>query len=118
MKERILGKKYPNSILFVLISSLDYGALIEDSDFKEFVNEVSVKEKSGRLYKIKAKTNKEINNLFSFFTGSRPELNGIKGNLVSDSNKINYFDSIFKRFKKSHIQSNIIGTNFLIFSFA
>jgi hypothetical protein len=111
MKKRILGKKYPNSILLVLISSMDYRILTEDANFKDFYNKVSINGKNGRLYKIKSKSNKEINNLISFFTGSSREINGVKGNLVNNANKINYYDSIFKRFKKSHIQNNIIGKN-------
>lgn len=115
MKKRILNKKYPNSVLFVLISSLDFRALTQDANFIEFHNKVSIKEKSGRLYKIKTKGKKEINNLLSFFTGSRSEINGVKGNLLNNANRINYYDSIFKRFKKSHIQSNIIGINIFAF---
>jgi len=88
---------------------MDYNALMEDPNFIEFNNQVTNKDKSGRLFKIKSDKNKEINNLISFFTGSKSEINGIKGNLIENENKIGYYDSIFKRFKKSHIQSNIIG---------
>ncbi len=114
MKKRILRKKYPNSVLFVLISSLDFRTLTQDVNFINFYDKVSKQEKNGRLYKINSKGTKEINNLISFFTGSRPEINGVKGNLISNENQLNYYDSIFKRFKKSHIQSSIIGKYFFI----
>ncbi len=114
MKKRILDKKYPNSILFVLISSMDYKILKEDLNFLEFYDKVTKKDKNGRIYKIKSNNNKEINNLISFFSGSKSEINGIKGNLIENNNKINYYDSIFKRFKKSNIKNNIIGIYIII----
>jgi hypothetical protein len=114
MKKRILSKNYPNSVLFVLISSLDFRALTQDVNFINFYDKVSKQERNGRLYKINSKGTKEINNLISFFTGSRPEINGVKGNLITNENQLNYYDSIFKRFKKSHIQSSIIGKYFFI----
>ena len=55
MKKRILEKKYPKSVLFVLISSLDYKILNEDSNFQEFYNKVNKKDNNGRMYKIKRK---------------------------------------------------------------
>lgn len=119
MKTRLIQNKYPKSVLLVVISSLDYDSLTKDSNFQEFHQKVSKNDKNGRIYKINPYMNKEINNLVSFFTGSRSELHGIKGNLMDNQNKINYFDNIFKRIKKNNIQNTLIGRNiFFIHSFS
>lgn len=109
MVNRIKDRKLPKSVLLVLISSLDYDSLLSEASFQEFFSDITENDKSGRLYKINLQNKNEISNLFSYFTGSRSEINGIKGNLLDNVNKLGYFDSVFRRLKKNQIPSSIIG---------
>ena len=76
-------------------------------DFKDFIEYLTKQEKSSRVYKILSENDNQIPNWVSYFTGSRSELTGVKGNILSLP-QINKFDNIFKRMKKNHISNKII----------
>jgi hypothetical protein len=109
MKERIKAKKYPKSILMILLSSTDIDILQNDPDFQDFSKKIIIEEKSGRFYKINPYSNSEVSNLISFFSGSKPEITGVKGNVIINSDDNLFMDSIFKRFKKVNLKNSIIG---------
>lgn len=112
MKKRIKAKKYPKSILFVLLSSADVDILQQDAEFQEFEHNVVIKDKSARFYKMNPYSNTEITNYLSFFSGCKPEITGIKGNVIISGKDDLFLDSIFKRFKKTSIKNSIIGKDF------
>lgn len=115
MKERILSKKYPKSVLMVILSSTDIDMLQQDSDFQEFSKKVLNKEKNARFYKMNPYSNSEVSNLVSFFSGTKPEITGVRGNIIVNPDDNLFMDSIFKRFKKTSIKNSVIGKRMLIF---
>lgn len=113
MLEAIANKKAPNSIVFVMLSNLDYIDIQENESFKEFYDFIFHTEKSGRLYKISS-LNNQICNWLSIFTGQKPELTGIKGNVLLENKNLN-LDSFFKKLKKQHIRHKIFSKQLFIF---
>jgi hypothetical protein len=109
MKARIKAKKYPKSILMILLSSTDIDILQQDPDFQDFSKNIIIDEKCGRFYKINPNSNTEVSNLISFFSGSKPEITGIKGNVIFNKDDNLFMDSIFKRFKKVNLKNSILG---------
>lgn len=107
------------SVVMVLISDLDYETAFKDKNFKKFVDLVEIEEKTGKLLKVNFESSSSVSNLITYFTGTKLELHGIKGNVKTNYNNIQNFDSIFKQInnnnnKKSSSKLNIVSSfNFL-----
>ncbi len=111
MKLKIAKKKYPNNVLLVLISGLDVNKLKDNSEYIEFINYLTIKEKSARVYNLtsQALPGRNVPNWVSFFTGIKIEMSGLNGNIFKQPH-VNKFDSIFKRMKQNKISNSIIAS--------
>lgn len=120
MKNNFNTSLFPNSIVFMIISNLDYNSLIKNQNFNKFYESANEKNNLNRLYKIKSHSN-ELSNWFSYFSGMKPELTGINGNTFSHIDETIKIDSIFSKIQKKNIKNKIYGMknwlNFLISSY-
>jgi hypothetical protein len=107
IKQRVESGKYPNNVIMVLIDNVDQKRLNENEEYKDFIQYLTKKEKSARIYKIKSE-GLSVPSWVSYFTGTNKEFNGLKGNILNLPYLTN-FDSIFRRMKRNGINNSIIG---------
>jgi len=99
---------FPNSIVFVIISNLDYNNLVTNENFIDFFKLDNLYNIKKRLYKIKSNQN-EVSNWLSYFSGMKPELTGINGNLFDYFDEKLILDSVFYKMKEKNMKNKVYG---------
>lgn len=114
IKQRVESGKYPNNVLMVIIDNIDQKKLNQNEEYQDFIEFLTIKEKSARIYNIK-NNGLSVPSWISYFTGTNKEFNGVKGNILNFP-FLTKFDSIFKRMKRNGISNSVIGKRYrLIF---
>jgi hypothetical protein len=109
IRQKINKNNYPKSVLLVMISNIDSDVLNDNVEYKEFIETITKKDKTARVYSVTpySNTKENIPYWISYFTGAKMDLTGVKGNLL-DSSEINKLDSVFKKMKVDHLASSFV----------